>query len=113
MLSLRRLNRVRGIDPHNNTITKNVVMGTLPLDDYTELLSANDFVIDNNLVYNVPKYGDHDVVGKPMFNNAYWDDYSLQASSPAFAMGIHDLAWAKMGAEGVGAVGLEHFWDGV
>ena len=100
-------------DPHNNTITKNVVMGTLPLDDYTELLSANDFVIDNNLVYNVPKYGDHDVIGKPMFNNAYWGDYSLQASSPAFAMGIHDLAWAKMGADGVAAVGLEHFWDGV
>ncbi|WP_434624212.1 carbohydrate-binding domain-containing protein [Azospirillum sp. B2RO_4] len=100
-------------DPHNNTITKNVVMGTLPLDDYTELLSANDFVIDNNLVYNVPKYGDHDVIGKPMFTNAYWGDYSLQASSPAFAMGIHDLAWAKMGADGVAHVGLEHFWDGV
>ncbi|MBK1838259.1 right-handed parallel beta-helix repeat-containing protein [Azospirillum sp. YIM B02556] len=100
-------------DPHNNTITKNVVMGTLPLDDYMELLSANDFVIDNNLVYNVPKYGDHDVIAKPMFTNAYWGDYSLQASSPAFAMGIHDLAWAKMGAEGVGLVGLEHFWDGV
>ncbi|ALG74239.1 hypothetical protein VY88_20930 [Azospirillum thiophilum] len=100
-------------DPHNNTITKNVVMGTLPLDDYIELLSANDFVIDYNLVYNVPKYGDHDVIGKPMFTNAYWGDYSLQASSPAFAMGIHDLAWAKMGVEGTAAAGLEHFWDGV
>ncbi|CAO3362377.1 carbohydrate-binding domain-containing protein [Azospirillum palustre] len=100
-------------DPHNNTITKNVVMGTLPLDDYIELLSANDFVIDNNLVYNVPKYGDHDVIGKPMFNNAYWGDYSLLPTSPAFAMGIHDLAWAKMGVDGVAAVGLEHFWDGV
>ncbi|WP_391345968.1 carbohydrate-binding domain-containing protein [Azospirillum sp. A23] len=100
-------------DPHNNTITKNVVMGTLPLDDYIELLSANDFVIDNNLVFNVPKYGDHDVIGKPMFTNAYWGDYSLLPTSPAFAMGIHDLAWAKMGVDGVAAVGLEHFWDGV
>ncbi|PWC39838.1 carbohydrate-binding domain-containing protein [Azospirillum sp. TSO35-2] len=100
-------------DPHHNTITKNVVAGTLPLDDYTELLSANDFVIDSNLVYNVPKYGDHDVIGKPMFTNAYWGDYSLQATSPAFAMGIHDLAWAKMGVTGTETVGLEHFWDGV
>ena len=100
-------------DPHNNTITKNVVMGTLPLDDYTELLSANDFVIDYNLVYNVPKYGDHDVSAKPMFTNAYWGDYSLQASSPAFAMGIHDLAWAKMGVVGTAAAGMEQFWDGV
>ncbi|KAA0582389.1 hypothetical protein FZ983_07890 [Azospirillum sp. B21] len=100
-------------DPHNNTITKNVVMGTLPLDDYVELLSANDFVIDQNLVYNVPKYGDHDVIAKPMFTNAYWGDYSLQASSPAFAMGIHDLAWSKMGVVGTTAAGMEQFWDGV
>ena len=100
-------------DPHNNTITKNVVMGTLPLDDYTELLSANDFVIDQNLVYNVPKYGDHDVSAKPMFTNPYWGDYSLQASSPAFDMGIHDLAWAKMGVVGTAAAGMEQFWDGV
>ncbi|AWU97056.1 carbohydrate-binding domain-containing protein [Azospirillum ramasamyi] len=100
-------------DPHNNTITKNVVMGTLPLDDYVELLSANDFIIDNNLVYNVPKYGDNDVIGKPMFTNAYWGDYSLQASSPAFAMGIEDLAWSKMGVVGMTAAGMEQFWDGV
>ncbi|MBP2297416.1 carbohydrate-binding domain-containing protein [Azospirillum picis] len=100
-------------DPHNNTITHNVVQGTLPLDDYIELLSANDFVIDKNLVFNVPKYGDNDVIGKALFTNAYWNDYSLQSASPAFGMGIHDLAWAKMGVAGIAAAGLDHFWDGV
>ncbi|MGF7177602.1 carbohydrate-binding domain-containing protein [Azospirillum doebereinerae] len=99
--------------PYNNTITGNVVQGTLPLDDYIELLTANDPVIDRNLVYNVPTYGDHDVTGKPMFNNPYYGDYSLQASSPAFAMGIHDLAWAKMGVVGYEAAGMIAFWDAV
>ncbi|SMH62368.1 carbohydrate-binding domain-containing protein [Azospirillum agricola] len=99
--------------PYNNTITGNIVHGTLPLDDYIELLTANNPVIDRNLVHNVPTYGDNDVIGKAMFNNPYYGDYSLQASSPAFAMGIHDLAWSKMGIVGLDAAGMLVFWDGV
>ena len=99
--------------PYNNTITGNVVDGTLPLDDYVELLTANNPVIDRNLVHNAPTYGDHDVSGKPMFNNPYYGDYSLQATSPALAMGIHDLAWAKMGVVGYEAAGMTAFWDAV
>ncbi|MBP2295525.1 carbohydrate-binding domain-containing protein [Azospirillum rugosum] len=98
--------------PRNNTITDNIVSGTLPLDDYMELLTAGTPVIDNNLVYNVPKYGDHDVIGKPLFNNPYYGDYSLQAGSPAFGMGIHDLAWSKMGLDGYATTdAMPHFWD--
>ncbi|AWK88796.1 carbohydrate-binding domain-containing protein [Azospirillum thermophilum] len=98
----------------NNSITGNVVVGTLPLDDYVELLSPGTFVIDKNLTYNVPGYGYQDVYANPMFTNPYWGDYSLQASSRAFEMGIHDLAWVKMGADAYGVVGsLQTFWDGV
>ncbi len=97
--------------PYNNSITGNIVQGTLPLDDYIELLTANNPTIDRNLVYNVPTYGDHDVVGKAQFNNPYYGDYSLNAASPALAMGIHDLAWSKMGAAGFEAAGLTAFWD--
>ncbi len=98
--------------PRNNTITGNVVSGTLPLDDYMELLTAGNPVIDGNLVYNVPRYGDNDVTGKPLFNNPYYGDYSLQANSPALAMGIHDLDWAMIGQSGYTASdGMPHFWD--
>jgi len=98
--------------PRNNTITDNVVSGTLPLDDYVELLTAGNVVIDNNLIYNLPRYGDHDVIAKPLFNNPYYGDYSLQADSPAFGMGIHDLAWNKMGLDGYATTdAMPHFWD--
>ncbi|MGY0835431.1 carbohydrate-binding domain-containing protein [Azospirillum argentinense] len=98
--------------PRNNTITGNLISGTLPLDDYMELLTAGNPVIDRNLVYNVPRYGDNDVTGKPLFNNPYWGDYSLQPNSPALAMGIHDLDWAMIGHSGYTASdSMPHFWD--
>ena len=98
--------------PRNNTITGNVVSGTLPLDDYVELLTAGNVVIDNNLIYNLPRYGERDVIAKPLFNNPYYGDYSLQEGSPAFGMGIHDLAWKQMGLDGYAATDvMPHFWD--
>ena len=98
--------------PRNNTITGNVVSGTLPLDDYVELLTAGNVVIDNNLIYNLPRYGERDVIAKPLFNNPYYGDYSLQEGSPAFGMGIHDLAWNQMGLDGYAATdAMPHFWD--
>ncbi len=98
--------------PRNNTITDNVISGTLPLDDYMELLTAGNPLIDRNLVHNVPRYGDNDVTGKPLFKNPYYGDYSLLPDSPALAMGIHDLAWARMGVDGYAAGdAMPHFWD--
>ncbi|WP_207461437.1 carbohydrate-binding domain-containing protein [Azospirillum sp. SYSU D00513] len=83
--------------PWNNTVIKNLVYGALPLDDYTELLSANNPVIDGNLVYNAPAYGAGDVIARPLFANRLAGDYSLQDGSPAFALGINDLSWDLMG----------------
>lgn len=98
--------------PRNNTITGNIISGTLPLDDYVELLSANNPVIDNNLVYNVPTYGDHDLTGKPLFSNPYYGDYSLQAGSPALSIGIHDLAYGSMGVDGyASSTAMPAFWQ--
>lgn len=101
-------------NPRNNSVTGNLIEANLPLDDYMELLTAGTFTMDRNFVHNVPTYGALDVEGKPMFANAYYGDYSLQAGSPVLAMGIHDLAWGKMGVVGLSAVdGLPVFWDGV
>ena len=98
--------------PINNVVVKNVVAGTLPLDDYHELLTANNPVIDRNLVYNVPTYGTADVTGNPMFVDAYYGKYALQPGSPALTMGIHDLAWSSMGENGYAATAvMPVFWD--
>lgn len=86
--------------PKNNVVVKNVIVGTLPLDDYYELLTANDPTIDSNLVFNLPTFGDNDRIGNPLFTDAYAGKYSLQPNSPAFAMGIRDLAWTQMGDQG-------------
>ncbi|WP_448188114.1 carbohydrate-binding domain-containing protein [Azospirillum sp. sgz301742] len=98
--------------PINNVVVKNVIDGTLPLDDYHELLTANNPVIDQNLVHNVPTYGTADVVGNPMFVDAYYGKYALQPGSPALSMGIHDLAWSSMGEHGYTATAIMPvFWD--
>lgn len=83
--------------PYNNTIQKNIVYGELPLDDYTQLEAANNPVVNNNLVYNVPKFGSGDTIGNPLFENFWAGDYSLRDSSPAYKLGIHDLNWTAMG----------------
>ena len=98
--------------PINNTVIKNVVSGTRPLDDYHELLTANNPVIDQNLVHNLPVYGSADVVANPMFVDAYYGKYALQPGSPALAMGIHDLTWSSMGENGyVASIAMPMFWD--
>ncbi|PWC31883.1 carbohydrate-binding domain-containing protein [Azospirillum sp. TSO22-1] len=98
--------------PINNVVVKNIVAGTLPVDDYHELLTANNPVIDQNLIYNAPTYGQADVVGNPMFVDAYYGKYMLQAASPAFGMGIHDLGWSAMGEHGYTAsTAMPTFWD--
>ncbi len=98
--------------PVNNVIVKNVIAGTLPLDDYHELLSANNPTIDHNLVYNLPTYGNADVVGNPLFTDAYAGKYALLANSPALTMGIHDLDWNAMGNHGYATNGtMPMFWE--
>ncbi len=98
--------------PRDNTVTGNIISGTLPLDDYMELLTANNPIIDYNLVHNAPRYGDNDVTGKPLFVDPYYGNYALRPDSPALAMGIQDLAWSRMGAEGHAATdAMPVFWD--
>ncbi|HYG85484.1 MAG TPA: carbohydrate-binding domain-containing protein [Azospirillum sp.] len=98
--------------PINNVIVKNVIAGTLPLDDYHELLTANNPTIDGNLVYNVPTFGYADREGNPMFIDAYGGNYALQPTSPALSMGIHDLAWSSMGDQGyTPSDTMPMFWD--
>ncbi|AWK90229.1 carbohydrate-binding domain-containing protein [Azospirillum thermophilum] len=98
--------------PYNNTITGNLVYGELPLDDYVELWSANNPVINKNFVANAPAYGSGDVLGNPLFTNRLAGDYSLQAGSKALAMGISDLEWEFMGnhVAGQGELAPDHLF---
>ena len=83
--------------PSGNTITGNIVAGTVPLGGYVTVLSAGANAIDRNFLHLVGAYGLNDRSGDPMFADAYNHDYSLLALSPALAAGIHDLAWLLMG----------------
>ena len=83
--------------PSDNTITGNIVAGTVPLGGYVTVLSAGTNAINHNFLHLVGAYGLNDRSGDPMFADAYNHDYSLLALSPALAAGIHDLAWLLMG----------------
>jgi hypothetical protein len=83
--------------PYNNKIQKNIIYGELPLDDYTQLGAAANTVVNNNLVYNAPKFGSNDTIGNPLFENFRAGDYELKDASPAYKLGIHDLNWVQMG----------------
>ncbi|MBP2294324.1 carbohydrate-binding domain-containing protein [Azospirillum rugosum] len=83
--------------PANNTITRNIIEGVVPLGSYVTLLSAGANAIDYNFVHRVTAYGAHDLTGDPLFADPYDNDYSLLAPSPALTAGIHDLAWMLMG----------------
>ncbi|MCW2240979.1 carbohydrate-binding domain-containing protein [Azospirillum canadense] len=85
------------IIPANNTITRNIIEGVVPLGSYVTLLSAGANAIDYNVVHRVTAYGAHDLAADPLFADPYDNDYSLLAPSPALTAGIHDLTWMLMG----------------
>ncbi|WP_448192965.1 right-handed parallel beta-helix repeat-containing protein [Azospirillum sp. sgz301742] len=98
--------------PRNNTITRNIAYGTQAVDDYWELLSANNPTIDGNLVFNSAGYGPGDVIADPRFVDPAHGDWRLAAGSPAGSLGIHDLPWARMGIAGYSADGtVPAFWS--
>lgn len=84
-------------NPHDNTVTRNIVEGLVPLGSYLTLMSAGTSAIDFNFLHNVAGYGANDTSGDPLFSDAYDGDYSLTAGSPVFAFGIQDLDWAAIG----------------
>lgn len=83
--------------PVNNTITRNIIEGMVPLGSYVTVLSSGVNIIDDNFVHRIVAYGAHDQSGNPLFANPDGNDYSLLALSPALTAGIHDLAWMLMG----------------
>ena len=83
--------------PANNTVTGNIVSGTVPLGGYVMVLSAGANAIDGNFLHRVGAYGLTDRIGDPLFADAYNRDYSLLPLSPALIAGLHDLAWTLMG----------------
>ncbi len=100
--------------PRNNTVTRNIAYGVQPVDDYWDLLSANNPVVDGNLVFNSPGRGPADMVADPRFVDPATGDWRLGAGSPAGALGIQDLLWASMGLAGYSAsAAAPAFWSAV
>lgn len=85
------------VSPVDNTITRNIIDGLVPLGSYVTVLSAGANTIDDNFVHRIVAYGAHDQSGDPLFADPDNNDYSLLALSPALTAGLHDLAWMLMG----------------
>ncbi|CAO3459878.1 hypothetical protein [Azospirillum argentinense] len=89
--------------PVNTQVAKNVIYCTTPVTTYWTILSSVGHVWGANQVYNsqpfYPGPQPIDAVGDPLFTNRAGGDYSLQATSPAFAIGITDLDWARIGID--------------
>jgi len=99
--------------PRNNTVTQNIAYATQPLADYWELLSANKPALGSNLLYNIAKTQPDDRIADPLFADPARGDWRLSSGSPAAALGIHDLPWARMGTAGYsGSPELPAFWTG-
>ncbi|SMH41401.1 right-handed parallel beta-helix repeat-containing protein [Azospirillum agricola] len=84
----------------DNSITRNIITSTTG-NDYWELWTPGSFAMSGNLVQGGRGYngaaGGTDTQADPLFANPGAGNYSLQAGSTAFALGIHDLDWARMG----------------
>lgn len=88
----------------DNSVTRNIVTSTTG-NDYWELWTPGSFAMTGNLIQGGRGYtgaaggsgGGTDTLGDPLFADPGAGNYSLRAGSTAFALGIQDLEWARMG----------------
>lgn len=94
---------VQNTVPAANTYSRNISFSPAPTTKSHIDGTAHDMTADFNVVFNLtrrPGTDRNSIVADPLFNDPASGDYSLKPSSPAFAMGIQELLWSRMGLQG-------------
>jgi hypothetical protein len=93
------------VNPERNSFQKNIYYSTTARTGTlwnVDGLGA-DNVINNNIYFNLPLLSGYDAdsqIADPLFADFGADSFVLQGTSPAFAKGIVDLEWSRMGTYG-------------
>jgi parallel beta-helix repeat protein len=104
------------ITPTANTYSRNISFSPIVTTKSHIEGTAYAMNADFNLIFNMAKRAGADaksLAADPRFKDPAGGDYSLLPSSPAFALGIKELLWKRMGLQGFSPGDIyPKFWGG-